>query len=60
MKRYRRLKNAVCLECGKWLCVMNGTYTGEIQCDHCGAVNVFRDAARPCETRVSIKHLSTE
>ena len=49
MKRYRFLVNSLCLQCDKWLCVMSGTYTGEIVCGKCGAVNVFRDSSQPSD-----------
>src|ERR1041385_7107172 len=48
MKRYEHLQNSDCLRCGKWLCVMAGTYTGEINCPSCGAANVFTDSSKPC------------
>src|ERR1700752_792076 len=51
MERYKLLVNSVCLGCRKWLCVMVGTYTGEIQCAKCGIVNVFCDSSKPCEAR---------
>jgi hypothetical protein len=51
MKRYKLLVNSACLSCRKWLCVMAGTYTGEIQCRNCGIVNVFQDSSKPCETK---------
>ena len=53
MKRYKLLDNSECLGCGKWLCVMAGTYTGEIQCRKCGTINVFRDSAKPCEAKAA-------
>ena len=54
MKRYRYLINSVCLQCRAWLCVMAGTYTGEIVCGKCGAANVFKDTSEPCEAALSL------
>jgi hypothetical protein len=51
MERYKLLVNSVCLRCRRWLCVMAGTYTGEIQCTKCGTINVFCDSSKPCEAR---------
>ena len=53
MERYKLLINSECLSCGKWLCVMAGTYTGEIRCNKCGAVNMFRDTSKPCEAKAA-------
>jgi hypothetical protein len=49
MKRYQTLENAVCLICGEWLCVMAGTYSGEIICGKCKANNLFKDSSKPVE-----------
>lgn len=49
MKRYQTLANSQCLFCKSWLCVMVGTYSGEIVCDKCGAPNIFRDTSTPVE-----------
>ncbi len=53
MKRYKHLVNSVCLICKAWLCVMMGTYTGEIPCSKCGALNVFKDSAKPSEAKTA-------
>jgi hypothetical protein len=47
MERYKDLINSACLGCGAWLCVMAGTYTGEIVCPKCFFANIFRDSSAP-------------
>ncbi len=49
MKRFDKLVNSNCLECGAWLCATAGEYTGTVECERCGAQNVFRNSLKPCE-----------
>lgn len=54
LKRYQGLQQSHCLGCGAWLCVTAGAYSGEIECDKCGAANVFEDSSSPL--RVASTH----
>jgi uncharacterized Zn finger protein (UPF0148 family) len=54
MKRYSEMINSHCIQCDSWLCVMTGTYTGEITCPKCGMGNVFRDSSEPVEGRIGV------
>jgi hypothetical protein len=38
---------AFCLGCERWLCALNALYTGRVECDHCGAANVFFNSRKP-------------